>query len=216
VLPHAAPEAAPPPALRARILEAATASATPAAAVPASARPRRATWRLPAATWRAIGAAAIMLGLLGWNLSLQSQLRAATAEVVESREGWATTTALLNDPTVRAVALEGSGASGHIWATDQGDVGCLVVEGLADLPEGQVYQIWLRENGQPVGVGTFETRRGSTWVLIWPQQPLARFDSIGITVEPSGGSPAPTGTRVLFGALEGLGSAAGRSGLAYN
>jgi anti-sigma-K factor RskA len=207
VLPYAASEAAPSPDLRGRILAAAV-SNQPATAAAAPRRAARPPLRLTAGTWRTLGAGAVILALLGWNLSLQQQLRGATAEVVESRAGWNTTTALLNDPTVRAVALAGDGATGHVWATDGGDVGCVVIEGLPDLADGKVYQIWLRTNNQPVGVGTFETHGGSTWLLIWPKRPLRDFETLGVTIEPSGGSPAPTGQRVLFGSLDALGTAA--------
>jgi anti-sigma-K factor RskA len=113
-------------------------------------------------------------------------------------------TELLNDPTVRSVALTGDSAQGHIWVANDGAVGCLVVQGLPEPGNGNVYQVWLRAGDQPVGVATFEPRSGSAWTFIRAEQSITEFDAIGITIEPRGGSPAPTGQRVLFGTLDAL------------
>jgi anti-sigma-K factor RskA len=110
-------------------------------------------------------------------------------------------TALLNDPSVQSFALAGDAATGRFWVTSSGDVGCLVVQGLPELAAGQVYQVWLREGDQPVGVATFVTQAGNAWTLIRAEQPIQQFQAIGITIEPQGGSPAPTGQGVLFGEL---------------
>lgn len=164
-------------------------------------------WVAPRRNWLAWGVAAVaLLGLLGWNIRLQSQLQAQALQVAKNRDSWQTMTALLNDPTVRAVALTGDRAQGHIWVADDGEVGCLVVQGLPEPGAGNVYQVWLRRGGQPVGVATFEARSGSAWTFIRANQSIAEFDAIGVTIEPRGGSPAPTGQRVLFGTLDALGS----------
>lgn len=204
VLPFDAPDVAPPPALRARILAAAAAegNAMPASAPRRSARP----WIAPRRNWLALGTACIaLLGLLGWNVRLQSQLQAQVGQVAKSRDNWQTMTELLNDPTVRSVALSGDHAQGHIWVANDGEVGCLVVEGLPAPGNGNVYQVWLRRGNQPVGVATFEARSGSAWTFIRANQSIAEFDAIGVTIEPKGGSPAPTGQQVLFGTLAALG-----------
>ncbi len=204
VLPYDAPDVAPPPALRARILATAAGHANP---IPASSKPSSANrWFAPRRNWLAWSAACIaLLGLLGWNVQLQSQLQAQVGQVAKNRDNWQTMTELLNDPTVRSVVLSGDRAQGHIWVANDGEVGCLVVQGLPAPGDGNVYQVWLRAGDQPIGVATFEARSGSAWTFIRANQSIAEFDAIGVTIEPRGGSPAPTGQQVLFGTLAALG-----------
>lgn len=203
VLPYTAPQVVPPPELRGRILAAATGKAavsqTTKSGPLAGGMTRR---RQPRRAWLAFGAACIaLLGLLGWNVRLQSQLNVRDTQLARSRDSWQTMTALLNDPSVQSFALAGDAATGRFWVTSSGDVGCLVVQGLPELAAGQVYQVWLREGDQPVGVATFVTQAGNAWTLIRAEQPIQQFQAIGITIEPQGGSPAPTGQGVLFGEL---------------
>ena len=160
LLPYAAPDVVPPPDLRARILAAATTDGSARARSSKAAGVRR--WAAPRWNLLAWGVVCIaLLGLLGWNVRLQSQLQAQAAQVARNRETWQTMTALLNDPSVRSVALSGDTANGHIWVADDGEVACLVVQGLPEAGNGKVYQVWLRSGDQPVGVATFETRSGS-------------------------------------------------------
>ncbi len=205
VLPYAAPDVAPPPELRARILAAAAGDGAVSTAL-AKQPPmrRRATTRRSWLLWGV--ACAVVLALLGWNLSLRSQLQTYSAQAARNRDNWQTMTTLLNDPTVRSLALTGDSAQGHIWVAQDGEVACLVVQGLPQPGNDMVFQVWLRNGNQPVGVATFEARSGSAWTFIRAEQSIAEFDAIGVTIEPRGGSPAPTGQRVLFGTLEALSS----------
>ncbi len=205
ILPFAAPDVAPPPELRARILAAANPDATATAVSTKPPAPRRSA--ASRRSWLLWGVAcATLLALLGWNVSLRSQLQTYSTQVAKNRDNWQTMTELLNDPTVRSVALTGDSVQGHIWVAQDGEVGCLVVQGLPEPGADKVFQVWLRSGNQPVGVATFEARGGSAWTFIRADQSIAEFDAIGVTIEPRGGSPTPTGQRVLFGTLEALGS----------
>jgi hypothetical protein len=211
VLPYTAPDATPPTELRDRIVAAvAEATAAPASqtstpsaqpATPAPTRAARPRWRLPTFRPALALALATIVALLGWNVALQRQLSVQAAQIGTSREGWQIMTALLNDPNVHWYALSGTGASGHFWATPDGRVGCLVAQGLPPLAEGQVYQVWLTHGGERVSGGVFEGRNGSGWVLVRTSDVLVDYDTVGVTVEPDGGSTAPSGPPVLKGAL---------------
>ena len=73
--------------------------------------------------------------------------------------------------------------------------------GLPALPGSQVYQLWVvTRSGQPVSAGLLAPdAEGRALVLAEPapESPAA----FAVTVEPAGGVPAPTGARVLLGAL---------------
>ncbi len=83
-----------------------------------------------------------------------------------------------------------------------GDHGTLVVDGLSALDPAQQYQLWLIRNGKRTSGGVFSVDQqgyGSLWVK--SQAPLISYTSFGITIEPAGGSPGPTGKKVLGGDL---------------
>jgi anti-sigma-K factor RskA len=78
----------------------------------------------------------------------------------------------------------------------------LSVQGLAPLPSTQVYEVWLiPAHGAPKGVAFLAPNpSGDTWTAV-VNGSLAGYDSIAATNEPTGGSPAPTGSQVLIGQL---------------
>lgn len=67
----------------------------------------------------------------------------------------------------------------------------LVVDGLAPLPATHVYELWYIDASGARPAGTFTVgSSGSTWRVLEGQ--MAAGDTIGVTVEPRGGSPKPT------------------------
>jgi len=94
-------------------------------------------------------------------------------------------------------------ATGLLVISLDGEHGTLIVDGLQTLdPASQQYQLWLIRDGQRTSGGVFSVDRGgygSVWV--GSPEPLASYSSFGITIEPAGGSPGPTGAKVLGGEL---------------
>lgn len=80
----------------------------------------------------------------------------------------------------------------------EGRMAVLMVEGLASPGPGRVYQVWLVRDGRRESGGTFlPNEAGWAEVLLEPPRPLWNYHRIGVTVEPEGGSPSPTGPPVL-------------------
>jgi anti-sigma-K factor RskA len=107
-----------------------------------------------------------------------------------------------NQPQFELISLLGTGAApgatGMIVISLEGMHGTLVVDHLPNLPEDQQYQLWLIRNGERTSGGVFsvdEDGYGSVWVA--SPEPLASYQSFGVTIEPEGGSPGPTGEKVL-------------------
>lgn len=74
----------------------------------------------------------------------------------------------------------------------------LTVNGLPPLAAEQQYQLWLIEDGQRASGAIFSVSdTGAATVTITAERPLATYSAFGITIEPAGGSPGPTGERVL-------------------
>lgn len=104
------------------------------------------------------------------------------------------------------VALQGTSLNPNATALlvmdSHGHSGTLVVDGLSDLEPSKTYQLWLIRDGQRSSGGTFQVDAegyGSLWVS--SELPLTTFNAFGVTIEPAGGSPGPTGERVLGGEL---------------
>jgi anti-sigma-K factor RskA len=108
--------------------------------------------------------------------------------------------------TLRTVALEAApvapGATGMLVISLDGEHGTLVVDALPVLPESQEYQLWLVKNEMRVSGGVFGVSKDG-YGAVWVHAPdaLASYETAGVTIEPAGGSPYPTGDRVLYGDL---------------
>ncbi|HSB66071.1 MAG TPA: anti-sigma factor, partial [Anaerolineales bacterium] len=78
----------------------------------------------------------------------------------------------------------------------------LVVDNLAVLDPHKQYQVWLIKGKDRYSAGVFSVNsNGYASVEIQSPQPLQLFDGIGVSVEPAGGSPAPTGENVFRASL---------------
>lgn len=87
---------------------------------------------------------------------------------------------------------EGAGeASGWLCRTPDGELAWVVMRS-EPLPPDQVMQLWLIDD-QPHSAGTFVSDAdGRSLTVVLPDRPLTDFSTLGITVEPAGGSTAPT------------------------
>jgi anti-sigma-K factor RskA len=89
-------------------------------------------------------------------------------------------------------------AQGLIEIAANGRDASLTVAGLPPLPAEQQYQLWLIRDGQRDSGAVFSVNTdGSATVPVESERPLSEYGAFGITIEPAGGSPGPTGERVL-------------------
>jgi anti-sigma-K factor RskA len=93
-------------------------------------------------------------------------------------------------------------ATGMVVYTQNGLSGFLVVNNLSPLPDNQQYQLWLIKGTNRVNGGIFSVSPDGYHVMeIESPELLTNYDGFGITIEPSGGSPGPTGSKVLGGSF---------------
>ena len=91
-------------------------------------------------------------------------------------------------------------ASGLMIYTNDGRYGLMVVNGLGQLPDGKQYQLWLTKDNVRTSGGVFSVSKYGYFVMeVHSHTLLTSYDSFGITIEPTGGSPAPPGNKVLGG-----------------
>jgi anti-sigma-K factor RskA len=107
---------------------------------------------------------------------------------------------------MRVVNLSGTefapDATGLIVISMDGEHGTLVVDDLPNLGTEQQYQLWLSRDGERASGGVFSVKQGGYAAkVIYAPLPLADYSSFGVTIEPAGGSPSPTGEKVLGGNL---------------
>lgn len=180
---HAAPAVEPPADLRSKIL------AKAAADLESKKKPVRERKPLLGnlLSWKWLGALAIIL-LVGSNLLLWQQYTRLQAQT--------------GTGSFETVALKGTdnspNSSGTIVISHDGMFGTLVVDDLAPLDPAHQYQLWLIRDGQRTSGGVFSvSQTGYGTIEILSPDPLTRYQAFGITIEPAGGSPGPTGDKVL-------------------
>jgi anti-sigma-K factor RskA len=107
--------------------------------------------------------------------------------------------------TTITVSLKGTKAQpqaqGQLIADPTSESAVLVVTGLPPLEPGKTYQVWLITNA-PVSAGLLTVgENGQGVLIITSKESIGSFKSLGISVEPQGGSPQPTGDIVVLSDL---------------
>lgn len=107
---------------------------------------------------------------------------------------------------VITVALRGTEAQpraqGQLIADPREKSAVLVISGLPPLEGGRTYQVWLIDGGGAVSAGLLTVdERGQSVLIVTSPEDIGSFKSLGISIEPEGGSPAPTGEIVVLSDL---------------
>lgn len=150
--------------------------------------PRQGAWRPALAAMAAVFVAALVAGnLLQWTGVIQ--------------RGGQT-----GDTRLMTVMLAGTGDAPGAYGTvvlDTADrEGVLAVTGLPRLDAAHQYQLWLIRGAERRSGGVFSVDgEGYGSLLLTVPSDFRDFRAFGISIEPAGGSPAPTGAKVMAGAL---------------
>ena len=217
-LPQTLEPATLPPALKARVLAAAT-RPTPDGRPEAASAVRRDTrawpgWLAAAACIVAVAAGAVAWS--GWSEAarLRGMLAAAQAReaaldrqltaLARSAEQARHATAVLRASDLARVDLAGlAGApvvSGRVlWSASQGLV--FVAANLPALPPGRVYQLWVVAE-KPLSAGIVVPDAAGELSIVTREAVAVRPTRFALTQEPEGGRPAPTGPMLLVGSTE--------------
>ena len=191
----AEPEAAPAPTLAPVPAPDAAQSAPAAPAAPEAPAPeatpaeRKAQrrWFTRPATIAASAAAAVVLffggaivgGAIAGHDSTQQQQASALAQINAAP-----------DAQRASAAVTGGGTATLVWSAQLG-TSALIASDLPNLPNDKTYELWYIRDGKATPAGTMEAAAaGSTWKVL--AGTMKAGDTVGVTVEPSGGSPQPT------------------------
>ncbi len=180
-------ETAPPPELRARLLDAARTERRHERSNVVS-FPRWLRFRVPALGAVAAVAAVAALALGIWNLSLTGTLdeeRSASAATEQAL-------ALVADTSAERISLEG--AEGSLVVARDG-AAALVVCQLGTAPSGKTFEAWVIDGGGPHRAGEFEG--GGHCGAHALTETVPRGATVAVTIEPDGGVDSPTGEPIL-------------------
>jgi hypothetical protein len=183
--------------LLARITSARPPARQPAPAPRSSVRAR--SWR-----WAAGLAAAAVVGIIAWDqYHLRAALereRASLARLQHELTSPRALTSLVSGTDSSVASLKGTAparqADGWIAWSPSRKRGFLVVHNLPVAPAGKQYQLWVISGGQPAPAGVFDVDDlGHASVVVTVETPQP--ESFAITLEPSGGGPAPSGAPLM-------------------
>jgi anti-sigma-K factor RskA len=158
----------------------------PASAGPAESRARARWFTRPIAIVAAAVAALILFvggvtvgsALSGHN-SFEAQQAASLAQINAA-----------SDVQHATSPVEGGGTATLVWS---GEIGksALVTTGLPELPSDKTYELWYIRGNEATPAGTMvPSGSGATWRVL--EGEMAAGDTVGVTVEPKGGSTKPT------------------------
>jgi len=143
---------------------------------------------------RWLAAAAAVLAVLAGGATIRAvQLDRQLQSVVAAGDDVTRVLTAPDASTVSARATTG-GRAAVVTSAALGEA-VLVTDGLPPAPAGSTYQVWyLNGSGAPTSAGFLPSGERSAVVL---QGDLATATGVGVTVEPAGGSTAPTTTPIL-------------------
>jgi hypothetical protein len=87
-------------------------------------------------------------------------------------------------------AVSGGGTATLVWSPTLAS-SVLIASDLPTLPDDKTYELWYIRDGKATPAGTMDAAKtGSTWRVLDGQ--MRAGDTVGVTVEPAGGSRRPT------------------------
>lgn len=142
-------------------------------------------------------AAAALVGLILWNVSLQQSVNATRSALAFQRQ---VANALAHGASVSRLTGVTSGAAAALVQPRGHHHAYLVVDGFPRIASSHVYELWLiPPHGAPVPSGVFRYSGNNVGVV-----PVTRaantYQMAAVTVEPGpSGSKVPTGAKVVVG-----------------
>lgn len=121
---------------------------------------------------------------LAGNNSFQQQQASALAQINAAP-----------DAQRASANVAGGGTATLVWSGDLGK-SAIVANDLPTLPNDKTYELWYIRGGQATPAGTMTAAdSGSTWRVLTGT--MKAGDTVGVTVEPRGGSDQPTTTPIV-------------------
>lgn len=169
----------PPPGLRDRLMSD-IATTTQERPVVTTLAPRG-RWRRAVPQVLVAASLLVAVGSVGAYLTERDRADDLRAETARISAVMVASDATMLDGNVR------TGGTMRIVASPSHDAAVVMGSDLKELDDGHVYQVWAMHDGVPRSLGVLGRGAG----MIYAQE-IAGSDAFAVTVEPDGGSPAPT------------------------
>lgn len=210
-LPHSVAPVEPPRRVKNALIERVAADERAHVSAPAAQQAARRGWSFEN-LFRALSLSAATVAIL-WAIVLNVQVARLRNEIAalndqvaaqsESINKIITTLPQTNPSNVITVSLKGTQvqpqAQGQLIADPNSQSAVLVIAGLPALEPGKTYQVWLIDGGAPISAGLLSVdEKGQAVFIVSSETSIGSFKSLGISVEPEGGSPQPTGDIVVL------------------
>jgi anti-sigma factor RsiW len=139
-------------------------------------------------------AACVAVAAVTTGVAIDARHRADVAARAEQRATELSAVTAAPDATFHTGPLKGGGTATVVSSPGLGRSAVLFHD-LPDLPDSRVYELWYRRAGTMFPAGLLPGRPAGTALL---DGTPTGADAVGITAEPPGGSPTPTGPPLLL------------------
>lgn len=146
------------------------------------------------------GAFVLLIGLNIFSAFEVYSVKRDQAELNGAYGSNQTAIAMLAYPTTQSIAFEQNGISGSLLVDKNRNLLAVFAWHLPPTPADKAYQMWLIDPQGDRTSGGFlipDTDQPFVTAIIKSPQPLTAFTGLGVTLEPSGGSPKPTGAKIF-------------------
>jgi anti-sigma-K factor RskA len=154
-----------------------------------------------------VAAAAVLALLVATNAYWLARVNTLEQDFASAEEQKQTIVTLLNAERIQRISLQSTSTTNtemlaRVFWNPETRNGTFYTDRFPTLDEAHTYQVWLIKGDEPISAGTFEVDdTGEGLLTFTPGEDLSSFAAIAISVEPVGGSAAPTTDPMALGEI---------------
>lgn len=154
------------------------------------------------AIFAGVGVGGWVIGQNSTRQDMEQTIAAMQATQRAAQEQQAAMLGIVGAPDAKIATTELSdGGSVTVASSGKADSAAVMTHGLPALPSDKTYELWFISPAGAVSAGLMGVSAPATPGLQMLQGPMGGATHVGITVEPAGGSAAPTSTPIVVQAL---------------
>jgi anti-sigma-K factor RskA len=142
----------------------------------------------------------VLLALSIFSIFQTQKLVQQQSKLAQQAETSQIALAAMSYPETKAIPINAENISGTLLLAKEQNVAVIITWNLPVLKPDQTYQIWLIDpQGKRTSGGIFNAQPELPYATATVTSPgsLINYNGIGVTIEPAGGSPQPTGQRIF-------------------